>query len=73
MKKVVLSTILAFGLTSSLSAYELNGDFNLKWTGFKLASKVGVCLFNKRVVCKVVEVEKGVAQTLIDFPEHLSQ
>lgn len=42
MKKVVLSTILAFGLTSSLSAYELNGDFNLKWTGFKLASKVGV-------------------------------
>ncbi|AXK48540.1 hypothetical protein CRU87_08095 [Aliarcobacter trophiarum LMG 25534] len=42
MKKKILLSVLAFGLASSLNAYELNGDLGVKWTGFKLASKVGV-------------------------------
>lgn len=48
MKKRILLSVLAFGLISSLNAYELNGDLGVKWTGFKLASKVGVSgTFNK--------------------------
>lgn len=48
MKKRVLISLVALALTSTLSAYELNGDLNVKWTGFKLASKVGVSgTFNK--------------------------
>ncbi len=42
MKKVILSSILALGLVSSLGAYELNGDLGVKWTGFKTAKKIGV-------------------------------
>ncbi|MBL3520710.1 YceI family protein [Arcobacter lanthieri] len=48
MKNKILLSILAFGLISSLNAYELNGNLTLKWTGYKLASKVGVSgTFNK--------------------------
>ena len=39
MKKVLLSSILALGLTTSLSAYQLNGDLGVKWTGFKTEKK----------------------------------
>ncbi len=42
MKKIVLSSILALGLVSSLNAYELNGNLDVKYTGFKTAKKVGV-------------------------------
>lgn len=41
MKKIWLG-LVAIVLASSLSAYELNGALGVKWTGFKLASKVGV-------------------------------
>ncbi|RBQ29576.1 YceI family protein [Aliarcobacter vitoriensis] len=48
MKKKILLSVLAFGLVSSINAYELNGDLGVKWTGFKLASKVAVSgTFNK--------------------------
>lgn len=48
MKKRVLVSLVALVFVSTLSAYELNGDLNVKWTGFKLASKVGVSgTFNK--------------------------
>jgi len=48
LKKRILLLVLAFGLISSLSAYELNGTLGIKWTGYKLASKVGVSgTFNK--------------------------
>lgn len=44
MKKILLSSIVAFGLISSLNAYELDKDKNLnvQWTGYKLPAKVGV-------------------------------
>jgi len=42
MKKILLSSILAFGLVSSLNAYELNGDLGVKWTGFKTEKKAPV-------------------------------
>jgi len=42
MKKVLLSSVLAFGLVSSLSAYELNGQLGVKWTGFKTEKKAPV-------------------------------
>ena len=35
MKKILLSTVLALGLSMNLSAYEINGDLGVKWTGFK--------------------------------------
>ncbi|WP_419678274.1 YceI family protein [Aliarcobacter lanthieri] len=48
MKNKILLSLLAFGLISSLNAYELNGNLIVKWTGYKLASKVGVSgTFNK--------------------------
>ena len=51
MKKKILLCILAFGLASSLNAYELNGDLGVKWTGYKLSSKIGVSgTFNKIVL-----------------------
>lgn len=42
MKKILVSSLLSVGLLTSLSAYELNGDLGVKWTGFKTAGKVGV-------------------------------
>jgi len=42
MKKVILSSILALGLSINLSAYEINGDLGVKWTGFKTAKKIPV-------------------------------
>jgi len=42
MKKILLSTILAAALTTTLSAYELNGDLAVKWTGFKTEKKAPV-------------------------------
>ena len=48
MKKIVLSSIVALLFATNLSAYEKNGDLEVKWTGYKLASKVGVSgTFNK--------------------------
>lgn len=42
LKKVFFSSVLSLSLLSSLNAYELNGDLNLKWTGFKGPTKIGV-------------------------------
>ena len=42
MKKILLSSILALGLSINLSAYELDGDLGVQWTGFKTAKKVPV-------------------------------
>jgi len=42
MKKVLLSSVLALGLITSLNAYELNGDLKVKWTGFKTEKKAPV-------------------------------
>lgn len=42
LKKILLSSVLSLGLSSSLNAYELNGDLNVKWTGFKGPTKIGV-------------------------------
>ncbi len=42
MYKKITSLVAALALASTLSAYEQNGDVAIKWTGFKLASKVGV-------------------------------
>ncbi len=42
LKKILLSSVLSLGLGSSLNAYELNGDLNVKWTGFKGPTKIGV-------------------------------
>ncbi len=42
MKKILLASILSVGLISSLSAYELNGDLGVKWTGFKTEKKAPV-------------------------------
>jgi len=42
VKSKILALFGAFVLASSLSAYEQKGDISLKWTGFKLAEKVGV-------------------------------
>ncbi len=39
--KLLFSLSLLFALVSA-NAYELNGDLNVKWTGFKTAKKVGV-------------------------------
>lgn len=62
MKKRVLLSVLVFGLISSLNAYELNGNLGVKWTGFKLASKVGVSgTFNK------VELDIKKSDNLTEF------
>lgn len=42
MKKVLIASILSLGLVSSLSAYELNGEVGVKWTGFKTEKKAPV-------------------------------
>ena len=42
MKKVLLASVLSIGLISSLSAYELNGDLGVKWTGYKTEKKAPV-------------------------------
>jgi polyisoprenoid-binding protein YceI len=42
MKKILLSAVLACTLASNLSAYELNGDLGIKWTGFKTEKKAAV-------------------------------
>lgn len=42
MKKILLSSVLAFGLLTSLNAYELNGSLGVKWTGFKTEKKAPV-------------------------------
>ena len=42
MKKIIIYSLLAFGLLSNLNAYELNGPLEVKWTGFKTEKKVGV-------------------------------
>lgn len=42
LKKVLLSSVLSLNLISSLNAYELNGDLNVKWAGFKGPTKIGV-------------------------------
>lgn len=42
MKKVLLSSLVSIMLLSQLNAYELNGDLDVKWTGFKTDMKVGV-------------------------------
>lgn len=48
MKKILLASVLSLGLISSLSAYELNGDLGVKWTGFKTEKKAPVSgTFNK--------------------------
>ncbi|MFW3340389.1 YceI family protein [Aliarcobacter butzleri] len=61
-KRILLSILVAFGLISSLNAYELNGNLGVKWTGFKLASKVGVSgTFNK------IDLEITKSETLTEF------
>lgn len=42
MKKILLSSVLALGLSLNLSAYEINGDLGVQWTGFKTEKKVAV-------------------------------
>jgi polyisoprenoid-binding protein YceI len=42
MKKILLSSILALGLSVNLNAYEVNGDLGVKWTGFKTEKKAPV-------------------------------
>ncbi|PLY07059.1 MAG: hypothetical protein C0625_07640 [Arcobacter sp.] len=42
MKKIILASVLSLGLITSLSAYELNGELGVKWTGFKTEKKVPV-------------------------------
>ena len=42
MKKILLASLLSISLASSLSAYELNGNLGVKWTGFKTIKKVPV-------------------------------
>jgi hypothetical protein len=42
MKKILLGTVLALGLSINLNAYELNGDLGVKWTGFKTEKKAPV-------------------------------
>lgn len=42
MKKKILLSLASLALISNLNAYELDGNLDIKWTGFKLASKVGV-------------------------------
>ena len=42
MKKILLVSLLSISLASSLSAYELNGNLGVKWTGFKTIKKVPV-------------------------------
>jgi len=42
MKKILLSSILALGLSINLSAYEIDGDLGVQWTGYKTAKKVAV-------------------------------
>ncbi|WP_375723046.1 YceI family protein [Arcobacter sp. KX21116] len=42
MKKIVLTSIILAGLITSLSAYELNGNLGVKWTGYKTEKKVPV-------------------------------
>lgn len=42
MKKIIASTILSLGLLTSVSAYEINGNLGVKWTGYKTAKKVAV-------------------------------
>ncbi|MCT7613196.1 YceI family protein [Aliarcobacter butzleri] len=61
-KRILLSILVTFGLISSLNAYELNGNLGVKWTGFKLASKVGVSgTFNK------IDLEITKSETLTEF------
>jgi hypothetical protein len=50
--KLILGLTLLFALVSA-NAYELNGDLNLKWTGFKTAQKVGVSGTFKNVEFKI--------------------
>lgn len=62
MKNKIILSIVAFGLITSLNAYELNGDLGVKWTGFKLASKVGVSgTFNK------IDLDIKKSESLSDF------
>ena len=42
MKKILFASVLSLVLLTSLSAYELNGDLGVKWTGFKTEKKVPV-------------------------------
>jgi len=42
MKKILLASVLSFGLLTSLNAYELNGDLGVKWTGFKTEKRAAV-------------------------------
>ncbi len=42
MKKILLSTILSLGLVTTLSAYELNGNLDVQWTGYKTEKKAPV-------------------------------
>ena len=42
MKKILFASIISIGLASSLSAYELNGDLDVKWTGYKTEKKAPV-------------------------------
>ncbi len=42
MKSLLLSSVLSLCLLSSLNAYELNGNLDVKWTGFKTEKKVPV-------------------------------
>ncbi len=44
MKKILLSTILSLGLVTTLSAYELNGNLDVQWTGYKTEKK-GSCIW----------------------------
>ena len=55
MKKILLSSILAFGLVSSLNAYELNGDLGVKWTGFKTEKKAPVSGTFKEINLKITK------------------
>jgi polyisoprenoid-binding protein YceI len=42
MKNILLASLLSITLVSTLSAYELNGDLGVKWTGFKTEKKLPV-------------------------------
>lgn len=60
MSKTFISLLLAFGLITSLGAYELNGDLGVKWTGFKTLKKVPVSGSFKEVTIAISKDENFV-------------
>ncbi len=42
MKEKLISLLMCVGFITSLNAYELNGDLDVKWTGYKTEAKAPV-------------------------------